>query len=64
MGDIDDEFIVECELLFQEADDFFKYQQEEYELRKFKKNYSKVSSRINTNLKGLKHNKLIALDGN
>lgn len=31
--------------------------------RRIKKDYSKISSRVNTNLKGLKHTKLIALNG-
>ncbi|CDW89907.1 UNKNOWN [Stylonychia lemnae] len=60
-GDLDEELLAECEGLFQEVDDYFRQQQREFEERKVKKDYTKVSSRINSNLKGIKHNKLVAI---
>eukprot|EP00347_Sterkiella_histriomuscorum_P014511 403360599 len=49
----------ECDDLFREAEEYFQQYQKEIDERKVKKDYSKVGSRINSNIKAIKHNKLI-----
>ena len=51
----DHELIQECDLLFQAADDYFMKQEQDRIERTLRKDYKKVNSRIDTNLKGLKH---------
>jgi hypothetical protein len=58
---LDSDFVAECQNLFEEADEYFNAHQKEIQERRIKISYERIGSRINTNLKGLKHSKLIQI---
>ena len=56
-------FMHECETLFLEAENYFQMRDQQKAVHMVKKDYTKINSRINTNLAAAKHNRLMPMRG-